>query len=108
MTPERVLLYKLQATLAASGFDDERRAKVFNMSLQHRKARVIPRVAFTKDILRFVSAPDYYADKEKSKQLMFNELDWLVANGYLNLVLIDGPRVKGQLCYEITNRLLEA
>lgn len=107
MTPERIQLYKLQLLLASSGFTDDRKAKIFNMSIAHKQQRVIPRVSFTKDILRFVRAPDYYANKEKSKQSMFDELDWLVANGYFKLVLVDGPRVKGQLCYAATDKLSE-
>lgn len=107
MTPERIQLYKLQMLLASVGFTNSKRAKIFNMSVKHIEEKVVPRVSFTKDILRFVSAPEYYNNKEKSKQQMFDELDWLVANGYFKLVLIDGPRVKGQLCYAITDKLLE-
>jgi len=108
MTPERILLYKAQAVRAAMGFTNAAKAKSFNISKCHIDAGALPKSAFTKDILRFVRAPDYYTDKAGCLAIMLDELHWLSTNGYLVLKIVDGTRVKSQLCYVITDKLLEA
>lgn len=81
--------------------------KAFNRGLAHVEAGAYPISAFAKDILSFVSAKDYYADREAARQIIKDELEWLAQNGYLYATLVDGARVKKQLCYVPTAKLLQ-
>lgn len=99
MEADRIKLYLRQVERAQA------KPKNFNCSLVHVENGVLPLAAFTKDVLTFVGAEAYYANRDLARQRVLDELTWLAHEGYFEHVLVDGVRVKGQLCYRPTSKL---
>lgn len=100
MVQELVDRYVKHFTDASAAFTNQHLQRKYALSKVHCEHKVLPKVSFTKCILRFVPAPEYYADSIAAHQKVQDHLNELVANGVFSEVVIDTTRIKGQVCYK--------
>ena len=84
---------------ATMGFYDPVLARRYCLAKCHTNVGVVTFNTFYKEVLRFIIPSQYYESKEDAKAIMRAELEELCRLGIFQKVIVDGQRLKGQVCY---------